>query len=132
MGEPVYAKDKPGLELLAASARADLGELRIFLNVLALKLSDMLPGQVVVEREEGILRRRHPVRAVRIRLDDLAYELEWTGSDLQARMAREVRGVLARPQVVPLNEWGSSLQHQLGERARRAARAREALSRLLT
>ncbi|MDQ6950007.1 MAG: hypothetical protein M3256_28130, partial [Actinomycetota bacterium] len=93
MDEPLYAKDKPGLELLAASARADIGELRIFLNVLASKLSDMLPGHVVVEWQEGIFRRRQSVRALRIRLDHRVYELEWNGSDLEARMAHEVRGV---------------------------------------
>jgi hypothetical protein len=132
MDVPPYGKDKPGLELLAASARADMGDLRIFLNVLATKLSDMLPGHVVVERDEGIFRRRQSVRALRIRLDHRVYELEWTGTDLEARLAHEVRGVLAKPQTVQLNEWATDLRHHLGERARRATRARDALSRLLT
>jgi hypothetical protein len=132
MDEPLTVSDKPGLELLAASARADMGELRIFLNVLAVKLSEMLPGHVSVERQEGIFRRRQSVRALRIRLDHRVYELEWTGSDLEARIGHVVRGVLATPQTVHLKEWAASLQHHLVERARKASQARDALSRLLT
>ena len=45
------------LDLLAASLRADAGDVDAFVEALAVKLEAALPGQVEVERRGGLLRR---------------------------------------------------------------------------
>ena len=47
--------DTDDLDLLAASLRADAGDLEAFVEALAVKLEAALPDQVEVERRGGLL-----------------------------------------------------------------------------
>ena len=64
------------LDLLAASLRADSGDLDAFVEALAVKLEAALPGQVEVERRGGLLGGRKRVRRIEVTLGDQRYELE--------------------------------------------------------
>ncbi len=64
------------LDLLAASLRADAGDLDAFVEALAVKLEAALPGQVEVERRGGLLGGRKRVRRIQVTLGDQRYELE--------------------------------------------------------
>ena len=64
-----------GFELVAASIRADASDLKTFLDVLAVKLEQALPGMVFIEREGGLFKRERKVRVIRIQIEDKLYDL---------------------------------------------------------
>ncbi len=111
-----------GFDLLAASIRADTGDLRTYLDVVADKLVNALPGAVRVEREGGLFAKEHRVRRVIVQLGARNYQLEWVAGDLVAAIG---------PEVVPLERWTQDLGNQIGERARTDAQARNAMSSLM-
>ena len=119
-------------ELLAASLRADVGDLKTFLEVLAGKLEDALPGATSVERGGGIFSKKR-VRRIAIELGDNRYELaaEEGGERLQPSRAKSVRGIVLKREPLQLNEWIDDLSRALAAEAERSEQARLALERLL-
>ena len=71
--QPLDGSDPQGFELVAASIRADSADLPAFLEVLAVKLADALPGMVVVKRGGGVFSRNRPVSQIDVALDDHRY-----------------------------------------------------------
>ena len=94
----------PDFDLLASSIRSDSGDLRTYLDVVAGKLADSLPGSVRVEREGGLFARQHRVNRVTLSLDGRAYALAWTGTDLQATIDGG---------PVPVDRWALALGRHL-------------------
>lgn len=111
-----------GFDLLAASIRRDASDLRTYLEVVAAKLTDALPGSVRVERDGGIFARDHHVRRVSVQLGERTYQLELAGNDLRAT---------AGAQVMPVEQWADDLATQLGQFARTEAQARSAMDSLV-
>ena len=115
--------DSPGFDLVAASIRADTADLRTYLEVVAAKLTDALPGAVTVEREGGMFARTHPVRRVTVSLDGRAYTLAWTPTGPLAA----VDGV-----TVPLDRWMIVLGRDMSSHAAAEARAVQAMEGLIS
>jgi hypothetical protein len=82
-----------GFDMLAASIRADARDLATFLDALAVKLEAALPGLVRVEREGGLFKKEHPVKAIRIQLEDKFFDVYRSTAGLEARIAHQVRGI---------------------------------------
>ena len=118
-------------DLLAASIRADAADVRTFLEVLATKLEDALPGQVTVHRAGGLLRRRRPVQALAISLGSRRYEMRQRGDAVGAQVAHRARGITLRTEEWPVDAWIEALSRDLAEHARASAEARAALARLI-
>ena len=110
-----------------AALRADTADLSVFLDVMALKLSDALPGHTRVERS-GWPRRQ--VRTVSVELDDRCFRLH-RAHGIQADIAHVVRGVTLSTQAVDVDAWLGALAKSLAKFAASQARGREALDRLL-
>jgi len=110
-----------------AALRADTADLSMFLDVIALKLSDALPGHTRVARS-GWPRRR--VRSVTVDMDDRQFRLQ-RGHGIQAEVAHVVKGVTLSTQRVDVDEWLRALAKSLSTFAASQARGREALDRLL-
>ncbi len=124
--------EEPDLDLAAASLRADRGDLDAYVEGLAARLADALPGQVEVERRRTRLfggpRRVHALRAA---LGDTTFSLARSGHRLAGRREQVVRGVRIKGEDLALDAWIDALVAELGEEARSSARAREALGRLV-
>jgi len=122
---------------LAAALRADAGDLDVYATVLTDTLADALPaGMVEVERDRSVsdrLRGRHGrAVAVRVRLDDTTLELlAGRPGRPEARVVKEVRGVVISRQEVPLATWAELLAQHLAAQAAASAQASAALGRLL-
>jgi hypothetical protein len=71
-------------EMLAASLRADAADVRTFLEVLATKLSGALPSLVQVEREGGVFKKEHRVKAIRVQIEEHGYELRHAAGSIEA------------------------------------------------
>lgn len=129
--QPLDGSDPQGFELVAASIRADSADLPAFLEVLAVKLADALPGMVAVKRSGGVFSRNRPVAQIDVTIDDHRYTAAVRGPVLDTSVAHEVRGVRLSGEQVPLETWIAELGRGLDAFARRSAVSSEALRRLL-
>jgi hypothetical protein len=116
-------------DLLAASLRADGGDVDRFFTVLVAKLADALPDRVEVERS-GFLGRSKP-KAVSVALGDNRYEAERHGHAVTCRRRTVVRGIALKSEELGVDAWISALSADLLAAARESERARIALDALL-
>src|SRR5664279_3924532 len=91
-------------DLVAASLRADAGDLRAFVEALAEKLSVSLPGGVKVDRKGSLLGGPKHVRRIALQLGD---------------------------EQIELDTWIDAVTRALVQEAQASERGREALERLL-
>ena len=116
-------------DLLAASLRADAGDLAAFVEALAAKLEASFPERTSVERS-GLLGKKR-VRRVAVELGESRYELEHDGARVAARRRSVVRGISLKSDELEVDAWIDDLSQRLVEEAGRSERGRGALERLL-
>jgi hypothetical protein len=123
--------DPSGFDMLAASLRADAADLTTFLDVLGAKLAGALPGMVQLEREGGLFKKQHPVKAIRVSLEDRVYEIRREGARIDARLSHQVRGINLKNEALAVEQWIEALSRHLAEHAESSAAARSALEQLV-
>ena len=119
------------IDLVTASLRADASDLRAFVEALAVKLEEAVPGAVSVDRRrEGML---GPKRVRRITLDagGQRLELRTDGRSVQTQCARLSAGIVLKSEELSMDEWLHTLGAALAEQARSSQTTRQALQRLL-
>ncbi len=121
-----------GFELLAASLRASSGDLNTFVEVLADKLEQALPGRVAVERR-AVRRfsKERRVARIELALGDNRYIAVAQGGALETRCAKAVRGVVLKTEELPLEAWLEALARELATEAEASEQSRLALEQLL-
>ena len=125
-------QDGGGFDLLAASLRSSGSDLDVFVEVLADKLEQALPGRVVVERRA--LRRFSKVKRVarvEVVLGDNRYSVVARNGVLETRRAKAVRGVVLKTEELPLEGWLEALGRELAVEAEAGEQSRMALDDLL-
>ena len=118
------------LDLVAASLRADSDDLRVFVEALAAKLEQILPGRCRVRRAG--FRGKGDVREIGVDLGESRYELSQGGGAVSARRSSVVRGITVKNEELGLDEWIDSLAATLVAEAGSSERGRIALQRLLS
>jgi hypothetical protein len=118
-----------GIDLLAASLRADARDLDTFFEVLASKLSASFPESTSVDREG--FRGRGRVKSISVELGEHRYELMRAAAAVTCLRARRVRGIVLKSDELEVDDWIDSLSHDLGEAADKSERGRNALERML-
>lgn len=119
------------IDLLAASLRADASDLGAFVEALAVKLEEAVPGAVRVQRKrDGMF---GPKRVSQIALDAGGQRLELRADHgrVQTRWARLSAGIVLKSEPVPTDEWLAVLSRALADEARSSVTTRQALERLL-
>jgi hypothetical protein len=119
------------IDLLAASLRADTSDLRAFVEALAVKLEQAVPGAVsVARRREGMF---GPKLVQRIALDagDQRLELRTQGAGIETRCARLSGGIVLKSDELGTDAWLQALGQALSVEAQRSQITRQALQRLL-
>jgi hypothetical protein len=120
------------VDLLAASLRASSSDLKTFVEVLADKLEDALPGRVQVgRRSTRFLGKQKRVERLHCELGDQRYLLVAREGVVEVRRATAVRGVVLKTEELPLGEWLDALARDLAEEARTSEQAQLALQRML-
>ena len=124
--------DDGGFELLSASLRASSGDLTTFVEVLAFKLEQALPGRVTVERR-AVRRFSKEKRVARIEvaLGDNRYVAVAKDGSLETRCANAVRGVVLKTELLTLDAWLEGLGRDLAVEAEASEQSRLALQQLL-
>jgi len=117
-------------DLVAASLRADAGDLRAFVEALATKLEGAFEHHVHVERKGGMLGPKH-VRRILLDLGEEQYELEHDDGRVSCRRRTVVRGIALKNEELPLEQWIDEVSRTLVDAARSTERGRVALERLL-
>jgi hypothetical protein len=118
------------LDLLAASLRADTGDLNAFVESLAVKLEDAIPNRVRVDRRRSGLRGPKLVRQITVDLGDQRLELQF-GSGIETRRAKLSGGIVLKSEQLDTDAWLVALGGALATEARRSETTRQALQRLL-
>ena len=119
------------IDLLAASLRADASDLRAFVEALAVKLEEAIPGGVRVQRRRTGL--RGPKQVSRIALDAGEERLELRVDDgaIETRCSRLSGGIVLKSETVDTDAWLAALSRALAAQAGRSQTTRQALERLL-
>lgn len=126
------AVDEQSFDLIAARLRADAVDLAAFVEALAVKLEDALPGRVTVERRgAGLFDRRKRVREIAVALGERRYQLDCRDGAVQTSCRNEVRGIAIRSDRLDLDDWIAALSRELADHARESEQGRLALERML-
>jgi len=121
------------LDLLAASVRADCGDVGTFVETLADKLEQALPGHVKVQRARRGLTGPKAVRMVVLDAGGERLELvRGAGDAIETRRARTSGGIVLKTEALDTEAWLAALGEALAIEAQRNERTRQALERLLT
>jgi len=121
----------PDIDLVAASLRADTSDLRAFVEALAVKLEDAMPGAVNVERRRDGMFGAKRVRRIALEASGQRLELRADGGSIQTRCARLSGGIVLKSEELTTDEWLRVLGAALADQARISQTTRRALDRLL-
>lgn len=120
------------IDLFAASLRADTSDLNAFVEGLATKLEDALPGIVIVERRRSGFRGPKYVRRISVDGADLRLELDTSAGSIQTFGSRLSGGIVLKREQLSIDDWIGALSGVVAAQAERSAVTRQALERLLT
>ncbi|HUJ35587.1 MAG TPA: hypothetical protein VLW51_10290 [Solirubrobacteraceae bacterium] len=125
--------DRPvvDMDLLAASLRADSSDLNAFIESLAAKLEEAMPGRVRVDRRRAGMFGPKSVRSVSVDLGDRRLELRSERGAVQTRCARLSGGIVLKNEELGTDAWLAVLSEALAAEAARSETTRKALERLL-
>jgi hypothetical protein len=118
------------LDLLAASLRADASDTNAFVESLAAKLEEAVPGRVRVYRTRLFGGKR--VRRITIDLADRRLELRAADTVIETTSARLSGGIVLKTEAMEIEAWVAALGEALAAEASRSETIRKALERLLT
>ena len=120
------------IDLLAASLRADMSDVGAFVEGLAAKLEEAIPGRVKVQRARRGLMGGKLVRKISLDAGDERLELtRGDGDAVETRRARLSRGIVLKSEALDTDSWLAALGEALAAEAGRNERTRRALERLL-
>ncbi len=120
------------LDLLAASLRSDSGDLGTFVEGLAAKLENLLPGRVKVTRSRRGMFGPKVVQKIALDAGDARLELlRGEGDGIETRYALLSGGIVLKSRTLDTDAWLSALGEALGAEAGRSEQTRQALERLL-
>ncbi len=127
------AEDQTALDidLLAASLRADAGDLGTFVEALAVKLEQAVPGAVSVERRRNGMLGPKRVRRIALDAGGLRLELVAGGAAVQTFCSRTSGGIVLKREQLSTDAWLQALGEALAAAARSSTQTRQALERLL-
>ncbi len=127
------AEDQTALDidLLAASLRADAGDLGTFVEALAVKLEQAVPGAVSVERRRNGMLGPKRVRRIALDAGGLRLELVAGGAAVQTFCSRTSGGIVLKREQLSTDAWLQALGEALAAAARSSTQTRQAMERLL-
>jgi hypothetical protein len=120
------------IDLVAASLRADASDVQAFVESLATKLEEVLPGGVRIERGRRGLMGPKQVRSIAVDAGGSRLELRRGDRDtIETRCARVSGGIVLKTEPMETDAWLSALGQALATEAGRSERTRQALERML-
>ena len=118
------------IDILAGSLRADAGDMKTFVEILAKKLEETFPNRVRIQRK-GLPGTARPVVHLGLTLGESQFELDNNTRLVSTRRRKMVRGVALNTEELPLDIWIDQLSAALIDEAGKSQSDRMALERLL-
>ncbi len=119
------------IDLVTAALRADVSDVRAFVEALAVKLEEALPGATTVERRRDGMFGPKLVRRIALEASGQRLELRADGNSIQTRCAKTSGGIVLKNEEMPTDAWLRALSEALADQARTSQSTRQALERLL-
>lgn len=119
------------IDLIAASLRADSTDLGTFVEALAVKLEQAIPGAVAVERRREGMFGPKLVRRIAVDAGGQRLELHRLSAGIETKCSRLSGGIVLKSEDVDTDTWLRALGEALAEQGRRSQTTRQALERLL-
>jgi hypothetical protein len=119
------------IDTIAATLRADSSDVGVFVETLAAKLEEAVPGRVRVERRRDGMFGPKVVRRISLDGGDQRLELRSDGGAIETVCARVSGGIVLKSEPLPVDDWLAALGAILAAEAERNATTRQALERLL-
>jgi hypothetical protein len=108
-------------DIEAALLRRSQGDLRAFMEALAVRLENALPQQVIVERRrDGFLSKFNHVFRIEVRTQKAVYSLTLTKGVPAATKAKVVRGVVISTSPMTAAAWLSEVRAEVSALAEHA------------
>jgi hypothetical protein len=123
--------DDLNIDLIAASLRADASDLGAFVEALAVKLEEAVPGAVSVERRRDGMFGAKRVRRILLDAGGRRLELLTDGASVQTLCSRTSGGIVLKREQLGTDDWLRALGEALADAARGSLATRQALERLL-
>jgi hypothetical protein len=115
-------------DLDAAGLRRSQGDLRAFLEALAVRMEGALPGRVTVERRrDGLLSKTSHVTKITIEGDKAIYQISADKGGVVATRSKLVRGVAISSTTLPTPEWLIEVRTEVRALAGQAGTASDVL-----
>lgn len=124
-------EDDLNIDLLAASLRADASDLGAFVEALAVKLEEAVPGAVSIERRRDGMFGPKRVRRILLDAGGRRLELLTDGASVQTLCSRTSGGIVLKREQLATDDWLRALGEALADAARGSLATRQALERLL-
>ncbi|HEY5429770.1 MAG TPA: hypothetical protein VIK04_11680 [Solirubrobacteraceae bacterium] len=126
-------EDETGLDidLLAASLRADTSDLGAFVEAMATKLEEAVPGAVTVDRRRDGMFGAKRVRRIALDAGGQRLELRTDGTAIETTCSRLSGGIVLKREELDTDAWLRALGEALAIQARSSQTTRQALERLL-
>ena len=120
------------IDLLAASLRADSADVGAFVEQLAAKLEEALPGRTHVYRWRARLFAPKVVRRIRVDTAEERLDLKHgQGNAIEATRSRLSGGIVLKSESIDIEAWTRAVGEALAAEAQRSEQTRQALERLL-
>jgi hypothetical protein len=102
-------------DLNAAWLRRANGDMKAFMQALAVRLEDALPGRVEVERKrDGFFSRESHAVRIAVAFDSCLYTLLLEHGQLHGRRAKIVHGVTLSSDDITVPDWFAALNREVG------------------
>ncbi len=119
------------LDLVAAALRADLGDISAFVEGLATRLEQALPGFVQVNRAKQGFRGPKVVTEISVESGGERLTLLRDGGRVSTTRSKSSGGIVLRTEQLDIETWLSALTATVAEQAQRSERTRLALQQLV-
>ena len=119
------------LDLAAAALRADLSDTDAFVEGLAARLEQALPGFVQVKRARSGFRGPKLVSEILVQAGDEHLQLRRQGGHVETIRARISGGIAIKTEAIDTEVWLSALTAAVSQQAARSERTRQALQQLV-
>jgi hypothetical protein len=119
------------LDLAAAALRADLSDIEAFVEGLAERLEQALPGFVQVKRARSGFRGPKLVCEIAVDSGDQQLRLQRDGGRIQTSRSRISGGIVLKTESIGVDDWLAALTAAVAAQAAHSERARLALQQLV-
>ncbi len=111
--------------------RADLSDISAFVEGLAIRLEQALPGFVKVTRTRQGFRGPKLVSEISVQTSDGKLELLRDGGDVRAMRSRTSGGIVLKREPIDVDDWLTALTSVAAAQAQRSEITRQALQKLV-